>query len=91
MTVIAGWRAIRTIRTSIFWNGASCRFFYCSLTVSPRAAYMLAITADPADARTTGQIKEEDRMAIFKGAGVAIVTPMKENLEINYDKLDEIL
>lgn len=30
-------------------------------------------------------------MAIFKGAGVAIVTPMKENLEVNYDKLDEIL
>ena len=30
-------------------------------------------------------------MAIFKGAGVAIVTPMKENLEINYDKLDEII
>lgn len=30
-------------------------------------------------------------MAIFKGAGVAIVTPMTENLEINYDKLDEIL
>ena len=30
-------------------------------------------------------------MAIFKGAGVAIVTPMKENLDINYDKLDEIL
>ena len=30
-------------------------------------------------------------MAIFKGAGVAIVTPRKENLEINYDKLDEIL
>lgn len=30
-------------------------------------------------------------MAIFKGAGVAIITPMKENLEVNYDKLDEIL
>lgn len=30
-------------------------------------------------------------MAIFKGAGVAIITPMKENLEINYDKLDEML
>ena len=30
-------------------------------------------------------------MAIFKGAGVAIVTPMKDNLEVNYDKLDEIL
>lgn len=30
-------------------------------------------------------------MAIFKGAGVAIVTPMKENLEVNYDKLDEML
>ena len=30
-------------------------------------------------------------MAIFKGAGVAIVTPMKENLEVNYDKLDEMI
>lgn len=30
-------------------------------------------------------------MAIFKGAGVALVTPMKENCEINYDKLDELL
>ena len=30
-------------------------------------------------------------MAIFKGAGVAIITPIKENLEVNYDKLDEIL
>lgn len=30
-------------------------------------------------------------MAIFKGAGVAIVTPMKDNLDVNYDKLDEIL
>lgn len=30
-------------------------------------------------------------MAIFKGAGVAIATPMKDNLEINYDKLDEML
>ena len=30
-------------------------------------------------------------MAIFKGAGVAIVTPMKENLEVNYDKLEEII
>ena len=30
-------------------------------------------------------------MAIFKGAGVAIVTPMKEDLTINYDKLDEML
>lgn len=30
-------------------------------------------------------------MAIFKGAGVAIITPMKENLEINFDKLDELI
>lgn len=30
-------------------------------------------------------------MAIFKGAGVAIVTPMKENFEVNYDKLEEII
>ena len=30
-------------------------------------------------------------MAIFKGAGVAIATPMKENLEINFDKLDDPL
>lgn len=31
------------------------------------------------------------RMAIFKGAGVAIVTPMTETLEINYEKLGEII
>lgn len=30
-------------------------------------------------------------MAIFTGAGVAIITPMKENGEVNYDKLGEIL
>ncbi len=30
-------------------------------------------------------------MAIFKGAGVATVTPMKENQEINYDKLEELI
>ena len=28
-------------------------------------------------------------MAIFEGAGVAIVTPMKNNEEVNYDKLEE--
>jgi len=30
-------------------------------------------------------------MAIFTGAGVAIVTPFKENGEINYDKLGELI
>ena len=30
-------------------------------------------------------------MAIFTGAGVAIVTPMKENGEVNFEKLGEIL
>ncbi|MCM1283832.1 MAG: 4-hydroxy-tetrahydrodipicolinate synthase [Muribaculaceae bacterium] len=30
-------------------------------------------------------------MAIFKGAGVAIVTPMKENQEICYEKLEELI
>ena len=30
-------------------------------------------------------------MAIFKGAGVAIVTPMHEDLSINYEKLEELL
>ena len=30
-------------------------------------------------------------MSIFTGAGVAIVTPMKANGEINYDKLAELL
>ena len=29
-------------------------------------------------------------MSIFKGAGVAIVTPMKENEEVNYEKLQEL-
>lgn len=30
-------------------------------------------------------------MAVFKGAGVAIVTPMKANGEINYDKFGELI
>ena len=30
-------------------------------------------------------------MAIFKGAGVAIVTPMYENGEVNYDKFAELI
>lgn len=30
-------------------------------------------------------------MAIFKGAGVALVTPMKDNHEINFDKLAELI
>ena len=28
-------------------------------------------------------------MPIFKGAGVAIVTPFKENLDVDYDRLEE--
>ena len=30
-------------------------------------------------------------MAIFKGAGVAIVTPMYDNEEVNYNKLEELI
>lgn len=30
-------------------------------------------------------------MAIFTGAGVAIVTPMKDNTEVNYPKLEEMI
>ena len=30
-------------------------------------------------------------MAIFKGAGVAIVTPMKVNQDVNYDMLEELI
>ena len=30
-------------------------------------------------------------MAIFKGAGVAIVTPMHEDGKVNYEKLEELL
>lgn len=30
-------------------------------------------------------------MAIFQGAGVALITPMKDNGEINYEKLEELL
>ena len=30
-------------------------------------------------------------MQVFKGAGVAIVTPMKDNEEVNYDKLEELI
>ncbi len=30
-------------------------------------------------------------MRVFKGAGVAIITPMKENEEVNYTKLEELI
>ena len=30
-------------------------------------------------------------MAVFEGAGVALITPFKENGEVNYDKLEEIV
>ncbi len=30
-------------------------------------------------------------MPIFKGAGVAIVTPMKDNLDVDFDRLEEII
>ena len=30
-------------------------------------------------------------MAIFTGSGVAIITPMKENQEVNYEKLEELV
>ena len=29
-------------------------------------------------------------MAIFKGSGVALVTPFKENLEVDYEKLRQL-
>jgi len=30
-------------------------------------------------------------MVVFKGAGVALATPFKENLEVNYEKLEELV
>ena len=30
-------------------------------------------------------------MSIFRGSGVALVTPMKENGEVNYDSLEALL
>jgi len=30
-------------------------------------------------------------MSIFKGSGVALVTPMKANEEINYDSLEKLI
>ena len=34
-------------------------------------------------------MKEDKSMAIFTGAGVAIVTPFKDNGEVNYEKFTE--
>ena len=30
-------------------------------------------------------------MAIFEGAGVALITPFKENGEVNFEKLEELV
>ena len=38
-----------------------------------------------------GTFLRRKNMAVFKGAGVAIVTPMYENGEVNYGKLGELL
>jgi 4-hydroxy-tetrahydrodipicolinate synthase len=35
--------------------------------------------------------KKEDNMAIFKGAGVAIATPFKENGEVNYQEFERLI
>ena len=35
--------------------------------------------------------RKKDDMSVFTGAGVAIITPMKANGEVNYDKLGEFL
>ena len=33
---------------------------------------------------------KKDGMSVFTGAGVAIITPMKANGEVNYDKLGAV-
>lgn len=43
-------------------------------------------------ARIIRENKQEDKiMAVFEGAGVALITPMKANGEVNYDKLGELI
>ena len=34
---------------------------------------------------------KKDGMSVFTGAGVAIITPMKANGEVNYEKLGEFI
>ena len=36
-------------------------------------------------------MKEVMDMAIFKGAGVAIITPFTKDNQVNYDKLEELI
>jgi 4-hydroxy-tetrahydrodipicolinate synthase len=35
--------------------------------------------------------EEENKMALFKGSGVAIVTPFKEDLTVDYDRLETLI
>lgn len=38
------------------------------------------------------RLNQEDKtMALFEGAGVALITPFKDNGEVNYEKLEELL
>ena len=39
----------------------------------------------------TKYMRRKQYMSIFKGSGVALVTPMKENGEINYDSLERLI
>ena len=36
-------------------------------------------------------VQKEDKMAIFKGAGVALVTPMNEDGSVNFEKIEELV
>ena len=38
------------------------------------------------------RLNQEDKtMALFEGAGVALITPFKDNGEVNYEKMEELL
>ena len=50
------------------------------------------VIQDIRSGQTGTNIQEDNKnMSIFKGSGVALVTPMKANGEINYDSLERLI
>ena len=72
-------------RTDILFKGPS-RQSHTRYSIRQYRNRIEIININTTDKRWNGGV-----MSIFTGAGVAIVTPMKANGEINYDKLAELL
>lgn len=74
---------VSTLRSAFLIHRGLCRFLWIKYAFyQSRICQMQYILP---------QIIGGDKMAVFKGAGVAIVTPFTDKNEVNYEKLGELI